>query len=133
MFRAAAAVAAAVLALSAGVAGAQEAITTAKAPTPLDVSAEPPPPPLPPPGYARNNLAPVMPGPCGTGPVPKLAPLDANGEPQVDHSPHGELSVGADSRGGRYAEGSVCVPIGKNAAVAIDVGESQFNGGGWRR
>ena len=131
MFRAAAAVAAAVLALSAGGAGAQEAIPTAKVATPLDVSTEPPPPPLPPPG-SHSNLAPVQPGPCGTGPVPKLAPVDANGEPAVDQSPHGEVSVGAGSHGMSYAEGSVCVPVGKNSSVAIDVGESQMNGG-WRR
>jgi hypothetical protein len=133
MFRAAAAVAAAVLALSAGAAGAQEAIPTARVATPLDVSREPPPPPLPPPGSQHSNLAAVQPGPCGTGPVPKLAPVDANGDPQVDHSPHGEVSVGMDSRGGRYAEGSVCVPVGDRSFVAVDVSGSQFNGGGWRR
>lgn len=131
MFRSAAAAFAAVLALSAGVAGAQEAISTAKDATPPDVSQEPPPPPLQPPS-ATSNLAPVLPGPCGTGPVPKVAPVNADGGPQVDHSPHGEVSVGADSRGGRYAEGSVCVPIGDRSSVSIDVGEGR-SGNYWRR
>lgn len=134
MFRAAAAFAA-VLALtavmSAGTAGAQEAIPTAKSATPPDVSNEPAPGPLKP--LAESNLAPVLPGPCGTSPVPKVAPVNADGGPQVDHSPHGEVSVGMDSRGGRYAEGSVCVPIGDNSFVAVDVAGGQFNGGHWRR
>lgn len=128
MFRAAVAFAA-VLALSAGVAGAQEAIPTAKGATPPDVSKEPAPGPLQPPG--ASNLAPVMPGPCGTGPVPKLAPVDANGDPQVDRSPHGEVSVGVGSHGMRYAEGSVCVPVGDRGFVAVDVGEGRMDG--WRR
>jgi hypothetical protein len=135
MFRSATAVFAAVLALSgimsAGVAGAQEAIATAKGVTPPDVSGDPPPPPIQPP--AATNLAPVLPGPCGTGPVPRVAPVNADGGPQVDRSPHGEVSVGADSRGGRYAEGSVCVPIGDKSFVSVDVGGSKFDGGGWRR
>jgi hypothetical protein len=130
MFRSAAAALAAVLALSAGAAGAQEAIPTAKGATPPDVSKDPPPPPLQPP--AAGNLAPVLPGPCGTGPVPKLAPVDADGGPAVDHSPHGEVSVGAGSHGERYAEGSVCVPIGDRSFVAVDVGGARTDGG-WRR
>lgn len=130
MFRAAAAFAA-VVALTAGTAGAQEAISTAKGASLPDVSKEPTPAPLQPP--AQSNLAPVLPGPCGTSPVPKVAPVNADGGPQVDHSPHGEVSVGMDSRGGRYAEGSVCVPIGDNSFVALDVAGGQSGGGRWRR
>jgi hypothetical protein len=132
MFRSTAAALAVVLALSAGAAGAQEAISTAKVSTPLDVSNEPAPPPLAPPA-AAVALAPVLPGPCGTGPVPREAPVNADGGPQVDHSPHGDVSVGVDSRGGHYEEGSVCVPVGDHSSVAIDVGQSTFNNGGWRR
>jgi len=134
MFRSAAAAFAAVLVLSAvmpaGAAGAQEAISTAKGATLPDVSKEPTPGPLQPP--AATNLAPVLPGPCGTSPVPKVAPVNADGGPQVDQSPHGEVSVGADSRGGRYAEGSVCVPIGDRSFVSVDVATGHEDGG-WRR
>jgi hypothetical protein len=134
MFRSAAAAFAAALALSAvmaaGGAGAQEVIPTAKGVTPPDVSQDPLPAQIQPP--EATNLAPVLPGPCGTGPVPRVAPVNADGGPQVDHSPHGEVSVGADSRGGRYAEGSVCVPIGDRSSVSIDVGEGR-SGNYWRR
>ena len=130
MFRSAAALAA-ILALSAGAVDAQEAISTAKTTTPLDVSKEPTPAPLAPPG--PTNMAPMLPGPCGTGPTPKMAPVNADGGPQVDHSPHGDVSVGMDSRGGRYAEGSVCVPIGDRSFVAVDVAGGQGGSGGWRR
>jgi hypothetical protein len=128
MFRSAAAFAA-ILALSAGTlsagaVGAQEVIPTAKTTTPLDVSKEPTSAPLAPPG--APTLAPLLPGPCGTSPTPKMAPVNADGGPQVDHDPHGEVSVGMDSRGGRYAEGSVCVPI-------VDIAGGQGGSGGWRR
>ncbi len=128
--RRAAAITAVVLALSAGAAGAQEAIPTAKGAAPPPATAnEPPPGPLKPP--AQTNLAPVLPGPCGTGPVPKVAPVNADGGPQVDHSPHGEVSVGVGSHGMRYAEGSVCVPVGDNSFVAVDVSQGRMDG--WRR
>ncbi len=112
------------LALAAPSVQAEEVIATAANATPPDVSKAPPPGPLLPP--KPSNLAPVQPGPCGLGPVEKVAPVDANGEPAVDHSPHGEVSVGMGSHGYRFAEGSVCVPVGENGFVAVDVGTGQF-------
>jgi hypothetical protein len=101
-----------------------EAIPTAAGITPPDASKAPPPGPLQP--LRPSNLAPVQPGPCGSGPVPKLAPVGADGEPAVDRSPHGELSVGVGTRGYRSVEGAVCLPIGETGFVALDLGTAQF-------
>ncbi len=113
-----------VLALAAVSANADEAIPTAKRATPPSAAQEPPPAPLQPPRF--SGLAPVQPGPCGSGPVPKLAPLDADGQPAVDRSPHGEMSVAVGSHGYRSVEGAVCVPVGNNGFVAVDLGTSRF-------
>lgn len=121
------AVVASILSLLAGAASAQEAIPTAQGVTPPDASKEPLPPPL---GVARPGeaLAPMQPGPCGTSPTPKMAPLDANGEPQVDTSPHGEMYAGVGTRGYREVGGTVCVPVGKSGAVSISVDQTKFDG-----
>jgi hypothetical protein len=113
-------------ALAAAAVGAQadEAIPTAAGITPPDASKAPPPGPLAPP--RPSNLALVQPGPCGPGPVPKLAPVDADGRPAVDRSPHGEVSVGVGSHGYRYVEGAVCAPLGDKSFVSVAVGQGQI-------
>lgn len=115
-----------IMGLLAGAAAAQEAIPTAQGAVLPDTSKEPTPPPL----GARpvDRLAPVEPGPCGLGPTQKLAPLTADGEPQVDHSPHGEVYAGIGTRGYREVGGTVCVPVGDHGAVAISVDQTKFDG-----
>lgn len=122
-----------ILCVSAGVASAeaaspaaQEAIPTAQGATLPDTSGEPPPPPL---GTPKAvDIEPVQPGPCGLGPTPKLAPVGPDGEPQVDHSPHGEVYAGVGTHGYREVGGSVCVPVGKTGAVDISVDQTRFDG-----
>jgi hypothetical protein len=58
--------------------------------------------------------------------------VNPDGSPAVDHDVHGDVSVGIDSRGGHYVQGAVCMPLGDNGAVAIDISQAQ-GGAGWRR
>jgi hypothetical protein len=119
-----------IVSLLAGAAAADEVIPTAQGATPPDASKEPPPPPL---GtHPASEWVAMQPGPCGTGPAPKLAPLGADGEPQVDHSPHGEMYAGIGTHGYREVGGTVCVPVGKTGAVTVSVDQSRFGGGRWR-
>lgn len=127
MFRKAAVVS--ILCLLAGAAAAEEAIPTAQGARIPDASQEPLPPPLKAPTGVQ--LAPVQPGPCGLGPSPRFAPVGADGQPQVDRSPHGEVTVGVGSGGSHLVGGAVCMPLKDRGFVAIQASQETFPA--WRR
>jgi hypothetical protein len=92
--------------------------TQATAPQP-----EAPQPPLPPAAAASTTSGPQMAmGPCGPE---KVKP---NGH--LDTAAHGEVEAGVGTGGYRHVAGTVCKPIGDNAAVQVSVSETQ--GSGWR-
>jgi hypothetical protein len=74
--------------------------------------------------FDDRGARPMM-GPCGpTGP-------NAKGD-GPDQKAHGEVMVGAGTRGYREAGAVVCQPIGDNSAVTIAVDAGQIHGRrGW--
>ena len=60
---------------------------------------------------------PLAMGPCG--------PEKVKADGSLETAPHGEVSVGAGSRGYREIGGAACQPIGQNGALAISIDEAQ--------
>jgi hypothetical protein len=63
----------------------------------------------------------VVPGPCGPRQITK--------DGKSDRAAHGEVDVGVGTGGYRHVRVSGCKPIGDNAAVAVSISETQWNGG----
>ena len=74
-------------------------------------------PPLAPPKPDQDLRPPLAMGPCG--------PEKVKADGSLETAPHGEVSVGAGSRGYREIGGAACQPIGQNGAVAISIDEAQ--------
>jgi hypothetical protein len=84
-----------------------------------------PAPPLAGPGATAPDAQPVAMGPCG--------PEKVRPDGSLETKPHGEVEAGVGTQGYRHFGGTVCQPIGQNAAVAVSISESQGNWGYQRR
>jgi hypothetical protein len=60
-------------------------------------------------------------GPCG--------PEQVKPDGKLDTAPHGEVEAGVGTHGYRHLAGTVCQPIGQNAAVEVSAGMSQAQWG----
>ncbi|MGH6986302.1 MAG: hypothetical protein ACRED9_05615 [Caulobacteraceae bacterium] len=117
---------AALLALAASPALAQDAVPTAGGAGRGAPAAAPAPGPLTPDQMSVDDIGPLM-GPCGpTG-------RDAKNPDKPDSKPHGEVFVGAGTRGYREAGGIVCQPIGANSSVTLSVDAAKLPAWRWGR
>jgi hypothetical protein len=66
------------------------------------------------------NPPPMAMGLCG--------PQKVKPDGQLETAPHGEVDVGVGSDGYRRVGGSVCQPIGQDAAMAVSLSVSQDGG-----